>query len=464
MAENEEIVALDQDHLLEDEVQDWTAINGPCLKTKDETLPKREGKFFDQDGSKTQQQRIEESREQMYLALLHVRGHHVKQLLVGVWLNSRKKALIPHAKGSFFKDIGIAHTYARKKKLQGMWLSPLEAVYLVERGSLIMYFADESFNDFVESEASDFDYSTLKQLPLSHLYGLAIGSNVDLVDKYETYALLKRLGYLIMERPSSNQDCDNSGPNNVQQKTNTNNDKDRGTGSEVLNTGKKLACTVLSACQLLFSVVQTFFLLTPKHFFNYTQIYRLLRLIPTYKPSSIRDRQSDTNDKYGIRFDVWKPSPTFSKKNPPTPDYHVSVLNVNKVPPPSISVLKSLWAQNCVAEKHTPTEQKNKTDRKPQSKFVSKKDQRLLRKQERDSKLNANVRKRNDYLAKKDKLLKSGSTGNKIVFAVVDCGVINFSIFNETEFALEAPATVLELDQLEPRPSHGIVWNERVNL
>ena len=110
----------------------------------------------------------------------------------------------------------------------------------------------------------------------------------------------------------------------------------------------------------------------------------------------------------------------------------------------------------------TTNETPRKIKPKSQSKFVSKKEQRQQKHAERQSNLNPSVRKRNEYLSLKDKMLKSGTTGTKVVLAVIATGIINLSIFSETEFALTSPCSVEKLNDLEERSSHGIVWNEKV--
>lgn len=453
MAEKEEIVVLDPETLFEDEIQDWSAINKtPNLKTSDETLPKREGKFFDKDGSKSQQQKLLDSRNQMYMALLHIRGHHIKQLMVGVWIPSKKMALVPHAKGSFFKDIGVAHTYKAKKKLQGMWLLPLEAVYLVERGSLIMYLSNDKFESFIMDADIDFDYETLIKLPLSHLYSLALSLSPDLVDKYETYALLKRLGYLILE--SRNDHCELP------------------LDSEAEEIGKsrlwwpKPLLTFLSTVTNFLRSLRNALYFGSWHYTNYTQVYLLLQIIPSYSPERLGGATLDP--RYKIAFDVWKPSPSFSKKTPPVPDYQVGIVNVAHVPFPSISVLKALWGQVRTREDRFRAEiAKFPTKIIPRTataKFVSKKEERLKKKMERESKLDPKIRNRNEYLVKKDKLLKGGTSGTKIVIAVIDTGVINFSTFYETDFTLSSRVVKDELNELEERSDHGIIWNEKVEI
>lgn len=460
MTDKEESVVLDPDSLFEDEVQDWSTINrNPLFKTSDESLPKREGKFFDQDGSKTQQERLEDSRHQMYLALLHIRGHHVKQLMVGVWIPSKNMAIVPHAKGSFFKDIGVAHVYTLKKKLQGMWLSPLEAVYLVERGSLLMYLSNEKFENFIADANPDFNYDSLPKLPLSHLYTLAFSGSPDLVDKYETYALLKRLGYLILEAKPDLINENEKGENSF---------KKSEKNERTYFHWQRLLSNFISTVSTLIKNLHSALYFGTWNFQNYTLVYHLLQIIPTHKSKHLDGALADS--RYTIAFDVWKPCPTFSKKTPPIPDYQVGIVNVAHVPFPSISILKAFWGRVRLREdqfraaqsKTISTKSTKPVLKKSTPKFVSKKEERLKKKLERESKLDPKIRKRNEYLSKKDKLLKAGTEGTKVVLAVIDTGVINFSTFNETDFTLSSELVMKDLNELEERTNHGIIWNEEI--
>lgn len=442
----------DKEDLEEEVLPDWGIINrslGPnTIDALSETIPKRSDKYFDQDGSATQNDKLEESKHQMYMALLSVRGHHIKLLLVAVWCPDRKRALIPHAKGNYFKDIGVAHNFKEKPKLQGMWLSPVETVYLTERGSVVTYLANENFMHFIDSDESEFDYDTLVQLPMSHLYSLALNDQ-KLLDKYLVYALLKRSGYMIMDfRQYSSQFESLDKIRNLQ-----------------------LEPSMFTKLKDYFGHLGLFSRNTAKifnfkctHFFDYTSVYELLQYLNSYSAFDSLSLPPIPDPRYEITFNVWKPNQQFSKRNPPMPDFQVCVLNIEHDPFPPLSAIQSMWNQLNFSFSHeTKTEpaQKKVNNKK---KEPTKKELRLQRKQERESRLDARIVERNKYLKLRDTKLKSGTTGRFIVLAAIDNGIVNFTALNETEFKLTSNVSTRDLDQLMPKPSHGTVWTSPIRL
>lgn len=454
MDENDKITASQED--LDDEVlPDWGIINKApgrvYIDTQTELIPRRSDKYFDPDGSNTQNAKLEESRRQMYLALLSVRCHHMKLFLAAVWIPAQKMALVPHAKGNFFKDIGVAHNFKNKKKLQGMWLTPVETVYLTERGSMVTYLADENFMNFVDSNDVEFEYLSLTQLSMAHLYGLALGSEPDLIDKYQVYALLKRSGYMIMEfRQHFNQ----------------------------YDSWNELHLKLEPAHQSLWSKVTGWFASLglysrslsksfyqkSSHYLNYTLVFESLQILNSYSAFESLWLPPLPDKRYEITYNVWKPNQAFSKKNPPMPDFQVCVLNIERVPFPPLDAIKSMWNQLnfSFAAHKIPEPAPKKTSNKQQQ--LSKKQMQLQRKKERESKLDSRIIERNKYLKLRDSKLKSGVSGRSIILATIDNGIINFNALNETEFKLTTKLCVRDLDEITPKTSHGMMWNPPIKL
>lgn len=452
MDENDKITISPED--LEDEaLPDWGIINkssgGLFIDTLTESIPRRSDKYFDPDGSNTQNAKLEESRRQMYLALLSVRCHHMKLFLAAVWIPSKKMALVPHARGNFFKDIGVAHNFIRKKKLQGMWLTPVETVYLTERGSMVTYLANENFMSFIESDAVDFDYLSLIQLSMAHLYSMALGSDPELIDKYQVYALLKRSGYMIMEfRQHYKFDSWNElqlklkSPHTMWAKV-----KDWfttiGMISRNFNNSFHHRCT---------------------HYLDYTLIFESLQVNNTYSAFESLVLPPLPDKRYEISYNVWKPNQQFSKKNPPVPNFQVCVLNIERVPFPPLNAIKSMWNQlnfSFAPTKATSSVPKKTSNKKQQ---LSKKEVRLQKKKERESKLDSRIIERNNYLKLRDAKLKLGVSGRSIILATIDNGIINFNALNETEFKLSTSVCVSDLNEIIPKTSHGTVWNPPIRF
>lgn len=441
-----------------EEIQDWGSLNkqsqNPSAPNeplpKDEALPKRSTKFFEKDGLHVQTSKLEHARDQMYVALLSTRGHHVKQKLQAVWISGQ--ALVPHAKGGFFRDMGIPYVYPRKKKLQGVWLSAIETIYLVERGSLIIYESSRSFEHFLDNELQVFDFETLRQFSLSHIYSLAFAEPHQL-DRYQVYALLKRLGYLVMGfREPDLRKCafDPELPQSSQRLGMLGTFVSLGTAARRWIDNLPLPKSPLSS-----------------HFLTYTDVFQSLQITPTDLVPRYSSRLL-MKPEYKIVFNVWKPSPAFSKKNPPCPDFQIGVLNTSQVPFPSLSILETAWDHlsmvRSLAKNHKQSTPKKMSKKKVSEKSVkppTKKELRSQKRAERESNMDHKLLNRNNYLRARDQLLKMGSTGRSVIYAIIDHGIINFTTFSETHFKLETH--VSELNELEPRSLHGIMWNEELN-
>lgn len=460
MAENDTEAQFNPEDVDEEPLPDWGLMNKTSVPLfvdpQVETIPKRSDKYFDPDGSSTQSSKLEEARKQMYLALLSIRGHHVKLLLVGVWIPAKNAALVPHAKGNFFKDIGTAHNFKNKRKLQGMWLSPIETVYLTERGSLITYLADEKFMEFVNSEDQEFTYDSLYQLSMSHLYSLAFGSDSSTRDKYQVYALLKRSGYIILEFRQYYDQFESW--EELQQK---------------IAQPPTLFSRVLHWLSLLGA--QSRALSTnyrTAHYFDYALIFHSLRYLNSYSAFDTLSEPPQEDPRYSLTFNVWKPTPSFSKKNPPMPDFQVSVVNIAKVPFPPLAAIQNMWNQlNYSFRESEPTAAsipksgaKSKAKTKKEAP-PTKKEARLQKRKERESRLDPKVLARNNYFRLRDTKLKKG-VGRSIILAAMDNGIINFNALTETEFKLSTPACIQDLDTSLQKlnvsiPIHGTMWTSR---
>lgn len=432
---DDEVDIKPEDHL-EDELTDWAALN---RQFKDESLPKRGIKYFEQDGSNVQLSKLEQSRQQMYLALSGLRGHHEKSRLEAVWIPGRNMAIIIHPRGSFFKDIGYAQNFKHKPGLQALWLSPIEVVYLTERGSCMTYLGDASFDDFMKSDVLSFDITRLMQMSMAHLYGAAFSVDYRLHGQYQVYALLKRLGYLV--RPHER----------------------RVIQTHDLPQQLALGAVVDWLGALGFSARKKLF--DPcTRYLSYTQVYESLDLIPSTSSYECLDLPLVPGENYQITFDVWKPSPSFSKKNPPLPAYHVCVADISLVPHPTLRDIQSMWNQinfllNCgyASESNGPKKSSNKTN------VITKRERAIERRLARESKLDTRIVERNHMLQLRDTKLKEGS-GRSIVIAAIDNGIINFTSHREAEFKLATASLVEDLNKFSKRERQGLVWTEKLVL
>ncbi|KAG7664101.1 SEN54 [[Candida] subhashii] len=420
-------------HDIEDEIQDWKLLSKSGSSAATTAIPKRGEKEFEPDGTIIQSTALQESRRAMYDALSSVRGHHIKQSLIGVWRPKVNNCFIAHPKGNYFRDVGRPENFGKIKG--GQALNCYECVYLVERGSMVVYLADEEYETYLESgvdnEGVKFDVEgRLMAIDLEYLYCLA---GLD-VAKYQIYSYLKRLGYMIQEY---------------------NFDPERINPQEGV---KEVDDATQERFRYLKSIAREWGLMSypighslhfkTKHYFNYRDIYKSLSLAnETITCKKGNDVQ--------ITFNVWKPTNSFSKKSPPPPDFQLFVMDTSKSSSfPSLSKIHTL--QNQVVPKikspgsgPTTAASKKKKNTMP----LSKKEIRQARQAERHSKLSQNIQLRNKYLKLRDEKLKAGNSTT--VFAIVNHGIINFVNLSQGNFALGK--NVKELDDIYPGANHGIV-------
>lgn len=445
----------------EDQPQDWKAFNrntGPV-----EALPKRGDKEFELDGTNFQTSLIEDARREMYVALDETRGQTTKQLLVAVWIPERNQALVPVGRGNFFKDMGKpTNVFVNAKKLkQSIWLDGIETVYLVERGSLTVYLGNDEFNEYLAqgNDDEEFDYKTkLFQLTLSHIYSLAF-SDGGLVDKYQVYSYLKRLGYVVQDFSIVNESCSQI----LNYKVPT---------SFVHTMVRKfvplghLFTRLMVKIGVLARPFSSSLHFESKHYFNYTSVFRTLQIIPSYHTYDCIPSAPASND-YKLTFNVWKPSASFSKKNPPIPDFQLCLINTQQQNFPSLPQIQSLFNDINYYFPHQPdvVPTKKKPTKKPKSSTTAptKRELREKRQNERQSKLDPKVQQRNEYLKAKDTLLRNGSSGRSVILAIIDSGIISFTKLCELDFTLSDNSVRSKLNVLYPPKSndHGTMWLEK---
>ncbi|CUM52717.1 unnamed protein product [Debaryomyces tyrocola] len=449
---------------IEDDIQDWKALNK--LTKNSEVIPKRGEKDFEPDGTSVQNSLLDDSRNAMYQALSYPRGHHLKQKLISVWMPNEKRALVPHAKGGFFKDIGKTANFG--KKIQGLWLEPLEVVYLLERGSMAIYLGDDTFETFLnDPNETHFDYDeNLMPLSLSHIYTLAFDGDSKLMDSYIVYAYLKRHGYLIQSFRRLDDEDQYSKYKQLQAHTTFLSLILRSTTSAIRHLfSGPLFTTFHGQLQKLgifaFGSFHDLHFKT-KHYFNYTSIFQTLKLIPSYSSLDSLKTATEKNSNYVVDFNVWKPTPNFSKKNPPNPDFHICVVNTDKTKFPDLNEIHGLFNQiNYKFPSEDTPDVPTKSIKKPKKpQAPTKREIKFQRQKERQLKLDPKIQARNAYFRLRDNKLKYGASGRSVILALVQSGVVNFMNVGEGDFALENFGTG-DLNEIIPSRHHGIMWNEK---
>ncbi|UNI20263.1 tRNA-splicing endonuclease subunit sen54 [Purpureocillium takamizusanense] len=310
------------------------------------------------------------------------------------WLADRV-VVMEHEKGSWMKDIGRTVPGSKDRPGVGrLWLLPEEALYLVERGTVDLWWPDLELPELLpvgEMPSPGYghdDYDVGLPLSVEAAYSLLIGYDGDrgktTLAKYQVYTHLKRAGFHILRAPPDG--------------SSTTEDRDELQGRSPRQ----------SLWQWLFSFVPSWErrpkrdpmgpLVSPGLYRSYGPIYQRLALLPRHKPSPRRpaSSHSGTQEPFRVHYHVWKPGGApFSKKSPPPPDFRIAVADTAESGVPTLEEVDALLGS-------TPWSPPGESMRGPG---------RLYQR------------------------LKHGY--RNVLVAVVDCGLVNFMRFGEAAFGEE---------------------------
>ncbi|OBT65586.1 hypothetical protein VE03_05571 [Pseudogymnoascus sp. 23342-1-I1] len=348
-----------------DEVQDYRFIASLSANGKS-TIPKRGEKDFEPHGTKHQESVLDASRQAMHDALDYTRSHGPKSS-VRAWyfgdgvqeprsqrlgtdtqeggeeedeeavdildpsvrgrgLDRDMTVMVESSKGTHFRTMGKTPMGTTSAKL---WLLPEEALYLVERGNLDLWWPSRPLQA-VRSQTGSYDLEegTEDGVPLSlqAAYSLFIGEGEGLVsmETYQVYANLKRTGYVVSRAPPATVPSETPRP------------QESFTNPFSWLFGKIFASEPTTPAPYG-PLVQ------PGLYRSHTKIYNQLSIIPVHKPSPIPSTTRPSSH-LEVTFHIWKPIriPTFAKSNPGEPDFRIAVVSARDTSVPTLEELASL--------------------------------------------------------------------------------------------------------------------------
>lgn len=372
--EDEYSVAVEPELELEDEPQSWENFQSTAQLRRGE-------KEFEPDNTEIQRTMLQQSLNHMFSALAAPRAHTVKQNTKCYFTNDE---ILCELKGSYLQNMGT---------VKGRWcyLTPEEAIYLVERGTVEPY--------WITSRTSGSDELEGVPLDLQSVYGLVMKNLAE----YQVYANLKRCGYIVLRHSIERENTTLTHT----QKTNT----DTFTRLWKSFTSTSLS-KIVERCLRYVGVIN-YIPYTPNWLFSrftkQRQLFASLQLKMALKTSS-----PPTNP-LQITYDVWKPDPSFSKKSPPIPDFQIVVQDVHLNRFPTLSQAQDLFSRCSYKGQNQEHIRSEDLPRTPadKSKPKSKKQQPAL---------GRNQARR----------MKEGYNG--IILALVDNGIINYTRLSEARF------------------------------
>ncbi|KAH7923348.1 hypothetical protein BV22DRAFT_1015612 [Leucogyrophana mollusca] len=416
----------------EDDGPDWTKLPTGAARP---VIPKRGEKDFEPapgGGSGLQLHILDRARAAMIAALQGSRNISSKSISYAVWYPDIARAHVTTARGIHFTAMG--HSAARPLSVDDVQLKlhkrlellPEEALYLVERGGMFCW-------KQTRAEISAMEDVEGAPMTVQQAFTEMIGKEDLTLEKYQVFAYLRRLGYVVTraEPPTESYPIPppfvaRKAPRTVFQQLTC-----------------LLWCSVSKVSQLWGAAFDWWRPLRLHRWFHrgitHTAIFKSLRFVPsghsiTLRPSNPRPKTPPSP--YKIFYNLYKPSTPFRKTAPPPPDFSIVVVDARTTAIPSLHELTSLFgvlpelppplprkrAPPPQASVNPPKTTRDSTVLKTQAPLLQRLFPWLLPKPTAPS-----PQKPNPFVA-----LKAGK--KSVVIAAVDAGSISFFRFSQGAF------------------------------
>ncbi|KAG6017921.1 hypothetical protein E4U43_008311 [Claviceps pusilla] len=342
---------------LEDGVPDYKLFASMFNKKGVSSKVIRKGeKDFESHGTRAQDNTLEASRTALEEVLSYTRVHKIDTWLRAWyfpdwWVTNSpagksddallqdRVVVMEHERGNWMRDIGRAVSGSKDQLGVGrLWLLPEEALYLIERGTVDIWWPDKEFEELLPRVTDGLpkrnpygpdDYEAGLPLSLEAAYAFLIGYEGErgkiTLPKFQVYTHLKRAGFHVMRAPS-NDLCPSL-------------ESDSSTPST-------------SLWEWLFSIISWERqpprhkpygpLVSPGLYRAYRPIYQQLALLPRHRPSATPTPQQ-VQEPFRVHYHVWKGTGApFSKKNPPAPDFRIAVCDTADSGVPTLEQIEAL--------------------------------------------------------------------------------------------------------------------------
>ncbi|KAK0634635.1 hypothetical protein B0T17DRAFT_622493 [Bombardia bombarda] len=357
------------DDALEEQPQDFRNFTSQFRKSTHisaQTIRRGE-KDFEAHGTRLQDNALEQSRQAMTEVLSYTRVH-TQQNWTRAWYfpdwwtdyveeeedeeqkqsqtekkpyaHVRDRVVVVESSSVASQNLGRAITgQAKDRPARGKdWLLPEEALYLLERGSLDLWWPTRGMEEVFSAEApaakgegndllaeSDAapvitdevdEYEMGFPLSVQAAYSLLIGNDGERgkvsLQKFQVYSNLKRAGYNVLRNIN----------NHI------------------------LALAILPPHPLTTHLPLPPHpygpLLQPGLYRSYNPIYRQLALLPRHKPSALPSSPWQPADPFAVHYYVWKSSQKWSKTRQPPPDFFLAVVDAQQTAVPSLEEIAAL--------------------------------------------------------------------------------------------------------------------------
>ncbi|EAU86300.1 hypothetical protein CC1G_08024 [Coprinopsis cinerea okayama7 len=312
-------------------------------------IPKRGEKEYEPragvgNASSLQQHVLDRSRNAMFETLRATRTTSSKAISYAIWHPSLSRAEVTLNRGIHFSSMGhsaprtipTTSTGGTPKVHKRLELLPEEAIYLIERGSLFCWKWVEGLQDQL---AQDEKLENVAGAPMSvqQAYAEMIGKEDLTLEKFQVFAYLRRLGYVVTRTEPPTPYYPVPPPLTLTSSKPT-----------ILQRIRRLFTTCLRTFTNLFTRFNWWhplnFSCLSKNDKNYTHIFRSLRFIPSGHSVPLKNTTAlPPSSPYKIFYNIYKPSTPFKKSNPPPPDFQMVVVNARTTPIPTLQELTYLF-------------------------------------------------------------------------------------------------------------------------
>ncbi|KAJ7188029.1 tRNA-splicing endonuclease subunit sen54 N-term-domain-containing protein [Mycena filopes] len=329
-----------------DVVLDWTKLLPAAARP---VIPRRGEKEFEPQpggGSGLQLHVLDRSRNAMFEALKATRTISSKAVSYAMWHPEIARAHVIVGRGTLFTSMGhsvprpVVDASGSIKTQKRVELLPEEALYLIERGTVFCW--KESSLELTGVDGLEEVLGPL--ISVQQAFSEMIGAEDLTLERYQVYAYLKRLGYVVTRATAPNSLYPMPPPfdlSPLHQKT-----------VSILNRIRSIFPSWISRILRLlrggfdwwkpFQMSRWF--LRDK---NYGAIFRGLRFIPAGHGVPLLPTKADfppaKASPYHIFFNVHKPGTAYRKTAPDLPDYQIVVINARTTPMPSLRELTDLF-------------------------------------------------------------------------------------------------------------------------
>lgn len=357
---------------MEEEAQDFRLFASLINKKNISSKSIRKGeKDFEEHGTKLQANALEQSRQVMEEVLSFTRVHKKTNWLRGWYfpdrwadavepeeaeapqshgepreaaakrrgLDARDRVIVVEHDKGHFKTMGRIVTGQGKDQpgWDKIWLLPEEALFLLERGSLDLWWPTRPLADIfpikpdpeesvqadqLSGEEDEYDLGV--PLSLEAAYSLLIGNDKErgkiTLQTFQVYSNLSRGGYRILRAPSSSSTLSPPVKQPLWQWL-----------VSLLHSDKEPRHAALGP------------LVHPGLYRSYKSIYKQLAIIPRHKPSQGTPSPWEIQEPFKIQYHVWKAGTlSWSKTRPPPPDFYLAIVDTRETYVPTLEEISAL--------------------------------------------------------------------------------------------------------------------------